>query len=382
MRPVVIIVNSPLFVSQHLKEFIEKLSLEYPVVVACSADQAYALPNLPCQYSNISICRNPSFGDLYSLFLVAILRFKRFPKLVISFTPKAGLLNALTFILPGTSVHYFTGQRWSTLSGSFRWLLMLFDWLIAMLMRIVYCDSHSQASFLSSKLLIKPPRVIGYGSIKGVDHSVWIPSSGRDIITSIPIFPSLAALASVSLPSKRAVFGFVGRVCRDKGIFVLINAFITHLRTHPNSILILVGPIEDVEIVQTLRCYPNSIFYISYTSNVPYLMPFFDALVLPSYREGFGSVVLEAAACKIPSIVTRIPGPTDFVMNRVNGYIVSPGNSLELSFVLDSIALDPSSARSLGEAAYLKSLSEFKTSYVVGELLKEIIFLYEFGRSL
>jgi glycosyltransferase involved in cell wall biosynthesis len=106
------------------------------------------------------------------------------------------------------------------------------------------------------------------------------------------------------------------------------------------------------------------------------IFPLFSALVLPSYREGFGSVVLEAAACQIPSIVTNIPGPVDFVEENINGLIIQPGSVPDLIRALDYISSNLACAESMGRHAYRKSISNYTADFVVNSFIDDLVFRF------
>ena len=110
------------------------------------------------------------------------------------------------------------------------------------------------------------------------------------------------------------VYGFVGRITKDKGIDELLSAF---FELKDNSKLLLVGDIEkenhlDAELLAKAQENSNIKFH-SFVSDIERYYAAIDVLVLPSYREGFGNVVIEAGAVGTPSIVTDIPGPTDTI---------------------------------------------------------------------
>ena len=110
------------------------------------------------------------------------------------------------------------------------------------------------------------------------------------------------------------VYGFVGRITKDKGIDELFSAF---LELKDNSKLLLVGDIEgnnnlDVELLAKAQQNSNIKFH-SFVSDIERYYAAIDVLVLPSYREGFGNVVIEAGAVGTPSIVGNIPGPIDTI---------------------------------------------------------------------
>lgn len=132
------------------------------------------------------------------------------------------------------------------------------------------------------------------------------------------------------------VFGFVGRVVVEKGINELLEAFIRF--NDINSCLMIIGNVNDVgRLNQDLWAkiqQMKNVYIIGPVCNPEQYYAAFDFLLLPSYQEGFGMTILEAAGVGTPSIVTNIKGPTDLINDGVNGFIckVKSVDSLITSF--------------------------------------------------
>ena len=134
------------------------------------------------------------------------------------------------------------------------------------------------------------------------------------------------------------VYGFVGRITKDKGIDELLSAF---LELKDNSKLLLVGDIEkdnhlDVDLLAKAQQNSNIKFH-SFVSDIERYYAIIDVLVLPSYREGFGNVVIEAGAVGTPAIVTDIPGPTDTIDREKTALVVPVKNPHALAESLRKI---------------------------------------------
>ena len=141
------------------------------------------------------------------------------------------------------------------------------------------------------------------------------------------------------------VFGYVGRVVPDKGINELLEAFMNI--GNPNTCLLLVGGLDHVdELNQTLyqkALGTDNIIFVGPVPNPAAYFASFDFMLLPSYHEGFGMTVLESAAVGTPPIITNIKGPTDFVVNDVNGLVCEVKSVSSLQEVLNKALNMPSS---------------------------------------
>ena len=95
-----------------------------------------------------------------------------------------------------------------------------------------------------------------------------------------------------------------------------------------------------------------------------------DVLVLPSYREGFGSVIIEAAACEVPAIAYRIDGVVDAVEDGKTGVLVPVGDVWELKRAITTLAESPDIVRNMGASARQR-VSEYFASETLSSYLLE-----------
>ena len=157
------------------------------------------------------------------------------------------------------------------------------------------------------------------------------------------------------IPSNKVVFGYVGRLALEKGINELLQAYLD--LNNNESVLMMVGPYYGVDALnQTLfkkAQESNNIIFVGPVKNASKFYATFDFLILPSHREGFGLVVLEAAAMGTPIIVSNIKGPTEFVKDGRNGmyFEVQSVDSLKRT-LLKAVSMDMCSRKKLGDNAY------------------------------
>ncbi|KTD18951.1 glycosyltransferase [Legionella jordanis] len=314
-----------------------------------------------CEFKTLAIAREiKPFADLHSLLkLFKLFRKQRFT-IVHSNTPKAGLLCAIAGKMAGVPIrlHTFTGQPWATIGGLKRSMLKFFDRLIATLNTYCYADSESQKAFLIENKIIKANKisVLGSGSLSGVDITRF--DEGR-------FSPQQKQEIRVSLGIKEdeMVLLFLGRITKEKGVFELIDAFSRLLVSHSKITLLMAGPFEQ-GIEAEIRAYGekqcgNKIIFSGFCAEPEQLIAISDVLCLPSYREGFGTVVIEAAAMSVPAVGSRIYGLQDAIVHEETGLLVESKNVEDLAVGLNRLISDDSFRLRLGRNAKLRAVTEF-----------------------
>ena len=309
-------------------------------------------------YQCIDIQRRISLGkDLKAL--VRLTRYFRAEKFdaVHSVTPKAGLLTAIAGFFAGVPhrVHIFTGQVWACRKGPMRWLLKMMDRVIILFGNHFLVDGEGQRQFLIRNRVLTDnnSRVLGDGSICGVNLSRFAPN------------PSvrMAARDEIGVDDSMKVFVFMGRLNRDKGLYVLLPAFERLAKERNDVFLLLVG--NDEENVQShfveypqLRKGHNFLYYGP--SNKPELtLQAGDVFVLPTYREGFGTSALEAAALGLPVICSDVYGVKDVMIDNVTGLRCKVGDVDSLYHMMKAILEHPALMASMGTAGRERVLSKF-----------------------
>ncbi|MBL9202928.1 MAG: glycosyltransferase [Opitutaceae bacterium] len=332
-----------------------RLAADFEVALACNGRPRRA-PSLNLAFHPVPVVRPiRPLGDVQALLaLRRLFRRERFD-LVHSFTPKAGLLAMLAARLAGVPrrLHTFTGQVWVTKRGPKRWLLRALDRVLAGSATQVLADSASQARFLAAEGVIDAARitVIGDGSICGVDLARFQPD---------PVARA-AVRAELGIEGGGMLFLFLGRLNRDKGVLELARAFST-LRAAEPVWLAFVGPDEggmQAELSQALGARVAQARFVGATPAPERFMAAADALCLPSHREGFGSVIIEAAACGCPGVASRIYGITDAVEEGRGGLLHPPGDVAALRACLERLAADRAFAAQLGREARERAVRSF-----------------------
>jgi glycosyltransferase involved in cell wall biosynthesis len=192
--------------------------------------------------------------------------------------------------------------------------------------------------------------VLAQGSISGVDVSRFKP----DVEARAKVRNELYITAG------DVVFLFLGRLNRDKGLLDLAAAFsgIDNSEAH----LLVVGPDEERMGPQMLRLAGGNarrIHFVGFAAKPEEYLAAADVLCLPSYREGFGNVVIEAAAVGIPAIGSRIYGVVDAIAENESGLLFEVRNVSELQACLRVLCNEKERRIRLGRQARERVLAKF-----------------------
>ncbi len=261
------------------------------------------------EFKHIGIERGLSIGkDLKAVFkLYRYFKARKFDA-VHSVTPKAGLLTALAGWLARVPnrIHIFTGQVWATRKGFMRWMLKTMDKITVLLDTHILVDGRSQRAFLEKEGVLKKGEatVFGEGSICGVNIHRFEPK--EEVRKQVR--------RQIGAADDVLVYLFMGRLNHDKGIGELYAAFDKLASETDRVFLLLIGD-DEQNYISKLGHFQNinkTNFYYFEETHVPEkLLNAGDVFVLPSYREGFGTSVLEAASMGMPAITSDAYGVLD-----------------------------------------------------------------------
>jgi glycosyltransferase involved in cell wall biosynthesis len=365
-----VVTTTPLIVNFFLRGNLAALASRYDVTLILNLDEPYK-PNLrgiDLRVIPVRIERKISlFRDIAALArLVAIFMSHDF-RVVHSVAPKAGLLAMVAAWIARvpTRIHTFQGEIWAARGGFMRLLLKSADRVVARLATHRLVVSRSEQDFLIEQGVLAPARsrVLASGSISGVDVARFRadPEARSRIRRGFDISDT-----DVS-------FLFLGRIARDKGILDLATAFASVATDLPYARLIIVGPDEDgiqQQILARLGDVVAKVRFGGITDAPEEVLAAADVICLPSYREAFGMVILEAAAMGIPAVASRIYGITDALVEGKTGLLHEPLNPRDLASQMKKLGENPGLRRELGEAARARVHREFRSERVIGELLK------------
>jgi len=369
-KSVCFVVSSPLTLKFFFVDQIAALSEIYDFAcVANCDDQAWLQERgIVVPLFKVRIERGPSLRhDLSALWvLYRFFRSRRFD-VVHSNTPKAGLLamSAAALAKIPVRIHTFTGQPWANRTGVWRSVLKLCDKLTAALATHILIDSESQRLFLMREGVVKGSNstVLGHGSVSGVDIARFSPNYRL----------SAEIRKKYDVSDACVVFIYLGRLKRDKGILDLVNAFSQLANLDESVRLFIVGPDEDhleSEIREACSACTSRVTISGYTDEPESWLAASDVLCLPSYCEGFGSTIIEAAAVGIPALGSRIYGITDAIEEGVTGFLHEPRDVNDIVGKMRIFAADPELRGKFGNAARDRAIRYFAkeklTAAVVG----------------
>lgn len=306
-------------------------SNEFEVTMICSSDEAFATL-LPERIRFIPVDMKRGFGlDGFKVIrrLTKIFKANHFDIVQYS-TPNASCYASIAAKRAKVPVRLYCqwGIAYTGFYGLKRFILKRIEKQICKNSTWIEPDSNGNLLFSHKEKLypLNKGSVVWNGSASGVSPEKFNINKKNKWRSEIR---DMLAIDGTSF-----VYGFVGRITKDKGINELFKAFKEILYKKPSSYLICVGNIEKKETINdVLLSWAQSesrILFIGYSNSVEKYLSAMDCYILPSYREGFGLGVVEAEAMGTPVIVTNIPGPTDAMIDGVTGIVVQPRNSIEL----------------------------------------------------
>ena len=165
----------------------------------------------------------------------------------------------------------------------------------------------------------------------------------------------------------------MGRLTKEKGVLDLVFAFKKIFKIRKNVNLLIVGPYEEgikFQIKKILKQFKSNYRYFPLTYRPEYYMQSADVICLPSYREGFGMSIIEAAASGLPSLSSRIYGLEDSTVEGQTGWKHKVADPQSIYLMLKKIIDDPNKIKLYGKKARNTAILKFKQKNITSRMLK------------
>ena len=362
----------PYFLGEQLIYFSERGFEEY---IACSPSEElprYAdLYNF--RYTEVEITRQISLvKDIKAIYHIWKFIKRNKIDVVVGHTPKGGMCAMIASFLAGTHcrIYFRHGLVYETSHGIKRFILKSVDRITSLLATRIVCVSESVARKSIEDGLNSPKKqvILNRGTCNGIEVNRFNPSQ---------INPSMRIQlqAKYDITPSQFVIGYVGRLVRDKGIKELVDAFEIVHQKYPQTKLLLVGMLEqrdalDVDTVQKINTLPG----ITCTGRIANeeihnYYSLMDIFILPSYREGFPTSVLEASSMKLPVLTTQATGCIDSIINGQTGLFIQHDAQDIVNHIIE-LMLDKDLYRRLSESGRQFVIQNFMPNLIWQEIEK------------
>ena len=308
----------------------------YDVTFICAPDkQLEGMQTEHLHFIPVPMSRGMNFDGLRVVnMLTKIFREQHFD-IVQYATPNAAVYASIAAKRAGIKNRLYTqwGIRYMGYDGGIsRWLFKSLEKLVCRNSSVIECESFSLYEFSVSERLYPKEKacVIGQGSACGVNL-------GKAEIDKRDVWRK-EIRKQLGISDEAIVFGYMGRITRDKGINELIAAFRKFQESNSQAVLLLVGGLDNETTIEkelfewAKQC--SKVLLPGRTSFTEKFYAAMDVFCSLSYREGFGLVVIEAAAMALPAIVTNVPGQRDTIIEHETGISV---NAKEVKPVVEAM---------------------------------------------
>lgn len=371
-RPTAVVTSTiPLTLHKFHRELIRELTVGYEVHVISSPGTTLDLiaQELPVRIHALEMGRRITLAaDLRALYAWWRLLRRLRADLIITATPKASFLAQLAARSAGVPqrLYYVGGLRLEGAKGLQRKILTVMERETSRAATVIVANSASLAR-RQQELRLAPAAKI-HRTQPGSSHGV-------DSVHFAPMERAAALGVSLGLDASVPVVGFVGRLTHDKGVDVLIEAAQTLFRQGLDFQLLIVGPQDEpdsLRFLHKLRAAGVRAVAVGAVDDVRPYMSLMTLHTLPSLREGFPNVVLEASAMAIPTITTDATGAIDSVIPGETGIIVPAGCSDALALAINRLLTNPEERERLGARARAWVVRDFRPNDVVRSLLAPV----------
>lgn len=343
---------------------------DWDIAFICNYDEEFAksLPDY-IRYIPVPMERGISVDGIKAMLQMKKIFQKEKFDLIQYSTPNASLYASMAGKLAKVPVRLYCqwGMAFVGFQGLKRKIFKMEEKLVCKLSTWIEPDSKSNLEFAHSEGLYPKNKgsVIWNGSASGVSLEKFDISKKQEYRQKIR--------SEYSIPDDAFVYGFVGRITRDKGINELLEAY--KLIMNENSYLLMVGN-EELDENMNMELFNwsknnSQVIYTGATNVVEQFLSAMDVYILPSYREGFGSGVIEAEAMGLPVIVTDIPGPTDAMIKDETGLVVKKADVQSLNQAMIDIESDEKMYKIFANNAYVFAKEKFEQKELFSNIVED-----------
>lgn len=324
---------------------------------------------------NLPMSRGVSIKDIFKCIVFLRKYFKKEKFDVIYYTsPNVSLYASVAGVLAGIKVRFYSqcGLRYVSFTGIKRKIFWLVEKITCLLSTTIRAQSPLNMQFAIDEKLCKKEKisVVGIGGTTGVD------------LKQCDNFDHMKARSELrkkyKIPEDAFLYGYVGRINRDKGINELITAFISLQEKYRDIYLVLVGMIDRANPIDKKNLeIAEKNDHIIMTGNIPANevyshMSMFDVLTHPTYREGFGKVLQEAMGVGIPIITTNVPGPSEVIENHISGILVTVKDSEDLAEKMELLYKNTDLKEGFIVAGRKRAETYFDRPIMLNNILKDL----------
>jgi len=344
----------------------------YELIIICSDGEEIRrqVKQSDFKFYPVSINRgiNP-FKDLIALIKIIFILNKEKPSIVHGHTPKGGFLGMLAAKIANVKNRPFHlhGFKFPGESGFKKKLIKVMEKKTIKLSTVVYSVSKSLSQYAIDKGLTTEHkiRVIHNGSVKGIDiqESQTIIDKGKDYF-----------IKKFNIKKFKCIVGYVGRITEEKGIAEFMFATKRLISRGYDIGIVLCGP-NELTTQESIKKFSKfvqleNVQYFNKVNNPLEYMICCDIFVLPTYREGFGLVNIEANSVGVPVITTDIIGCIDSIDNNT-GIIVQSRDIESLYRALKRLIKNPSLRKSMGMNGIIRVRELYNREKIWNKLISE-----------
>ena len=347
----------------------------YDVTLICDNDEEFAasLPDY-IHYIPVPMSRGIDLSGFASVLkFYKVFKKEKFDLIQYS-TPNAACYASIASFIARVPIRLYAqwGIRYIGLSGISRKIFKLIEKFICTLSTHIRSQSPKNMQFAIDEKLCKADKI----SVIGIGGTIGVDLKECDCIDKEKTRKELRE--KYKIPEDAFVYGFVGRVNKDKGINEYISAFEKLREKYNNIYLALVGNIDDKnpinsELMNKAQNDDRVIFTGIVPANEVYsYMSMMDVLVHPTYREGFGKVIQEGMGMGLPIITTDIPGPSEVIENNISGILAEVKNSDDLAEKMELIYNDENMRNSFAKEGRLRAEKYFDRPIMLDNIACEM----------